>query len=153
MGIAIAWHSVVTRAKGVTMKNVERFNLYTAHIFGVLYDQFPIARKVDEVEIVKQLNLEPRALDEKPNEATFVVSTVRWLTETGYLFEYKNDVASRYVLSPKAFEALNATLSSLQGKKSKPNEATVGERLAEVAVGGKPTVSAAGVTSFPGALA
>jgi hypothetical protein len=34
---------------------------------------------------------------------------------------------------PKAFEALNATLSALEGKKAKTDEKSVGARLSEVA--------------------
>lgn len=116
------------------MKNVERFNLYTAHIFGMLYEQFPVARRIDAAEVAKALNLAPRPADEKPSEANFVAETVQWLTATGYLYEIQTALASRYVLAPKAFEALNAKLSSLQGKDPKADEPTLGERLASGAV-------------------
>ena len=37
------------------MKNIERFNLYTAHIFGVLYNEFPVPRMLHGREVVTAL--------------------------------------------------------------------------------------------------
>ena len=37
------------------MKNIERFNLYTAHIFGMLYASFPVARMVHAQEVVNAI--------------------------------------------------------------------------------------------------
>jgi hypothetical protein len=120
------------------MKNIERFNLYTAYIFGKLYEDFPVHREVQPAEVVAVLKLPPpeklaKNHDAAGTEANFVAHTLRWLVETGYLILRETATRKRYVLAPKAFEALNATLSALEGKKAKEHEKSVGERLSEVA--------------------
>lgn len=120
------------------IKNVERFNLYTAYLFGFFYDQFPIARGVDEGQVIAALGLPlqetSKGIDPKSEEHKLVSHTLHWLVENGYLIK-RVDGASveRYVLTPKAFEALNAKVSVLEGKKEDPAEESVGEKLAAAA--------------------
>jgi hypothetical protein len=120
------------------MKNIERFNLYAAYIFGKLYEEFPVRRGIEPADVVAILKLPPQEKLEKNHDAVstetnFVAHTLRWLVETHYLILYETASRKRYVLAPKAFEALNATLSALEGKKAKEDEKSVGERLSEVA--------------------
>ena len=122
------------------MKNIERFNAYTGYIFGVLYERFPVARGFDEVEIARDLTLPPQIVgkgqDALSEEGKLVLHTLTWLVETGYLIRrVEASGTTRYVLAPKALEALNATVSALEGKKPQPEEQTVGAKLAEVASG------------------
>jgi hypothetical protein len=116
------------------MKNIERFNLYTAHIFGMLYASFPVARMVHAQEVVNaiqdSLELAPGELEQ---QSKFFVNTMMWLEETGYIKSRGAGQDRKIVLMPKAFEALNATLSALEGKKAKTDEKSVGARLSEVA--------------------
>ncbi len=116
------------------MKNIERFNVLTAHIFGVLYASFPMARPLHEAEVMQAIKA---SLEFGPNEETlpgkFFVNTVMWLEETGYIHSRGSGQDRKIVLMPKALEALNATLSALEGKKAKEDEKSVGERLSEVA--------------------
>ena len=120
------------------MKNIERFNLYTAYLLGKLYDEFPVARTVETKAVIDALKLPAQEKDEKhtpeAQEHQFVSQTLMWLVDTEYLIKREaGSGVKRYVLSPKAFEALNATLSTLEGKSPKADEKSVGERLSEVA--------------------
>jgi hypothetical protein len=73
------------------MKNIERFNLYTAYIFGRLYDEFPVARKIDVTEVVAALKLptQPGVHADPTKENNFVAHTLAWLVDTGYLIMRK----------------------------------------------------------------
>jgi hypothetical protein len=123
------------------MKNIERFNLYTAYLFGKLYEEFPVHREIVAAEVVAILKLPPpeklaKNHDAAGTEANFVAHTLMWLVDTGYLImrlRPKGATGKRYVLAPKAFEALNATLSALEGKKPTEDEKSVGQRLSEAA--------------------
>ncbi|WP_072376507.1 hypothetical protein [Hyphomicrobium sp. NDB2Meth4] len=122
------------------MKNIERFNLYAAYVLGKLYDQFPVARAIDTKDVIEALKLPPQKPDPKQNaesmEHAFVTHTLQWLVDTGYLIMRESGThVKRYVLSPKAFEALSATLSALEGKKSEAKEKSVGEVLSDAATG------------------
>jgi hypothetical protein len=89
------------------MKNIERFNLYTAHIFGMLYASFPVARMVHAQEVVNaiqdSLELAPGELEQ---QSKFFVNTMMWLEETGYIKSRGAGQDRKIVLMPKAFEAL-----------------------------------------------
>ncbi|MGF1619475.1 MAG: hypothetical protein ACFCUR_02535 [Rhodomicrobiaceae bacterium] len=121
------------------MKNIERFNLYTAYLFGKLYEEFPVHREIVPVDIVDTLKLPPpeklaKNHDARSTDANFVAHTVMWLVDTGYIILRSSGAnRKRYVLAPKAFEALSATLSALEGKKAEEDEKSVGERLSEIA--------------------
>jgi hypothetical protein len=120
---------------GATMKNIERFNLYTAHIFGVLYNEFPVPRMMHGHEVVTAVRA---SLDLSPGEEAmqhkFVSYTLRWLLETGYIKAYGNDENRTYVLEPRAFEAMAQPLPmALRGKDAEVQ--SVGEKLVDVAGG------------------
>jgi hypothetical protein len=116
------------------MKNIERFNLYTAHIFGMLFGDFPVPRNIHARDVVTAVGVEADlAPEEQGKEHKFVSYTLRWLEDTGYIRAHGSDANRTFVLQPKAFEALNATLSALEGKKAQTAEKSVGERLSEVA--------------------
>lgn len=120
------------------MKNIERFNLYAAYLFGKLYQEFPVHRPIDPVEVVRSVNLPPpeklaEGHDAMATEANLVVHTVMWLVETGYLVERLRKKGKRYVLAPKAFEAMKAPLlASLQQGEEGTKTKSVGEKLVEV---------------------
>ncbi len=117
------------------MKNVERFNLYTAFLFAHFYENFPIARAIDPTDIVNSLKLPPLVVakgDPASEENKLVVHTLQWLVDTGYLIMRESGAhVRRYVLAPKALEALNATVSALEGRRAEPDEQSVGEKLAD----------------------
>lgn len=120
----------------VCVRNIEKFNVCTGFIFGKLYGEFPIWRKLEPNALVAEMKGAITDDEEKKiNAATFVVNTLDWLVATGYLMmvEGNTKASNRYVLSPKAFEALNATLSALEGKKASVEEKSVGEVLSEAA--------------------
>lgn len=122
-----------------SMKNIERFNLYTAYLFATLYEKFPLHTEIDPVAVVKAVNLPPptelaKNHDGLGTEANLVQHSVLWLVDTGYLIrrELGSDKKRiRYVLSPKALEAMNAALpDTLAQPKEEPK--SVGEKLTEV---------------------
>jgi hypothetical protein len=120
------------------MKNIERFNLYTAYIFGKLYEDFPVHREVQPAEVVAVLKLPPpeklaKNHDAAGTEANFVAHTLRWLVETGYLILRETATGRDTYWLQRRSKLLNATLSALEGKKAKEHEKSVGERLSEVA--------------------
>lgn len=128
----------ISNVGGWVVKNIERFNLYAAYIFGMLYEQFPVKRGIDVAQIAIALSLpaqEPQKVhDSLSLEHTLVQHTIDWLVETGCLMrKTRGDGSHLYVLSPKAFEALNAKLSTLEGKQSAAEEKSIGERFSEVA--------------------
>lgn len=119
------------------MKNIERFNLLTAHIFGVLYASFPLARQLHEADVMKPVKA---LLGFGPEEETvpskFFANTVMWLEETGYIYSRGSGQDRKIVLTPKAFEAMAAPLpKALRGKEVEASVPSVGEKLAEVATG------------------
>lgn len=119
------------------MKNIERFNLYTAHILATLYETFPVSKQLQAGEIVVAMKAVVPFANEKDQRDLngFVGQTLLWLTETGYLLQRGGTSPFRYVLSPKAFEAMNAALpDALSKKEGKGGAKTVGEKLTEVAV-------------------
>ncbi len=67
-----------------------------------------------------------RARRTSEQQSKFFVNTMMWLEETGYIKSRGAGQDRKIVLMPKAFEALNATLSALEGKKAKTDEKSVG---------------------------
>ncbi|MEZ5898043.1 MAG: hypothetical protein R3D51_00985 [Hyphomicrobiaceae bacterium] len=119
------------------MKNIEQFNLCAAHLLVKLHNHFPVGIKLRPAEIVRELNgAIADGVVNKVDANTFVAYTVRWLVQTGYFLEREGTTTAnnKYVLSPKAFEALNAALPAALGGKTKEEQKTVGEKLAEAAM-------------------
>lgn len=117
------------------MKNIERFNLYTAHIFGVLYNEFPVPRMLHGREVVTAVRASLEMYtEEEAKQHKFVAYTLRWLQETGYIKAYGIDENRTFVLEPRAFEAMAAPLpKALRG--AEVAVLSVGEKLVDVAGG------------------
>jgi hypothetical protein len=120
-----------------SMKNIERFNLYTAHIFVMLYTSFPVARRVYFPEVFNavkaSLELEPK---EEEEQSKFFANTMMWLEETGYIRSRGAGQDRKIVLTPRAFEAMAAPLpTSLRQKDEEKELLSVGEKLIDVAGG------------------
>lgn len=118
------------------MNNIERFDAYTLYIFGALYLAFPLARRLDNVAIVNAVGL-PVKKGEENLETALVQNTIDWLRETGFLnyrdpSDTRDPMQYRYVLAPRAFEALRRGLpESIKegGEKGKPK--SLGEKAIE----------------------
>jgi hypothetical protein len=112
----------------MVMKNIERFDAYALHIFGILYEAFPVPRRLDNLEIVKALELPAQE-----SETAIVQGTIDWLRDTGFLrFTDESDTRDkmqyRYVLAPRAFEALRRDLpKSLKPKAERSEPKSLGE--------------------------
>jgi len=113
------------------MENIEIFNVYAGRIFARLYEAFPIARLISNADTV---NPPGRAAEvrtegeEWTRRLEIAAGTVQWLADTGYLIVRNASDIDRYVLSPKALEALNASVAVLSAKKQPK---TLGEQLTE----------------------
>jgi hypothetical protein len=113
--------------------NIERFNRYAGHFLAKLYEAFPQACTLDSVEAVKGTGLGESVSQNDLQHATtdpevrFCCDALSWLHTTGY---FTGDARLHYVqvaravLTPKGFEALNAT--PLQSKEP------LGKRLAHL---------------------
>jgi len=112
------------------MENIEIFNVYAGRIFALLYASFPIARAirhadtVNPPERVAEVGTDTEGGKRKMEIAS---QTVMWLADTGYLIVRGSDPI-RYVLSPKALEALNAVIPVLSPKEQAK---TLGDQLTE----------------------
>lgn len=106
-------------------ENLQRFNTFAAHLFGLLYEEFPnpcdigpdlffeFADKVEGKMAWRELN----------NQT--VLSTVRWLHDEGYIrvTEYSNNLSQGVTLTQKGLLVLNATPDSLHAGE------TMGEKI------------------------
>ena len=115
-----------------SMENIELFNLYAGRIFARLYAAFPIARTIQHVDTINppeaRADLKTDTEDYR-NQLEIASATVLWLADTGYLIVRGTGSPDRYVLSPKALEALNASVPALSPKEPAK---TLGEQLTEV---------------------
>lgn len=104
------------------MSNVDLFNLFSAQIFALLYEQFPLPKQLSPENLAEEANY-----SEISNEHARQVAghTLNWLSKTGYIEKIGEITPFRYILSPKGFEILNA--SPFSGRESKA--ATLGEQL------------------------
>jgi len=90
--------------------------------------------------------------------ANVAQGTVNWLHATGFLFrndqsDQRSEFAYRYVLSPRAFEALQLKLPDVLRKNGDKPEATVGSKVKELAiVAGKVFATEAGKQAASGLL-
>jgi hypothetical protein len=123
-----------------SMKNIERFNLYTAYLFATLYEEFPLHTEISPQDVVKAVNLPPptklaKNHDAASTEANLIQHTVLWLVDTGYLIERKLGAEGkriRYVLSPKAFDAMNTMLPGALRQSKEEKTKSVGQKLLEL---------------------
>lgn len=76
------------------MDNIEKFNVCTAFIFGKLYSEFSIWRKLDPADLGAEMKGVIAGDTEKNvNAPTFVANT---LVATGYLIMEKGSTAAVY---------------------------------------------------------
>lgn len=114
------------------MNNIERFNLYTAHILSTLYENFPMPKELEARKIVDAMkDAIPVEAGQQSDATNFVGHTLLWLSENGFVGRLGEISPFRYVLAPKALEVMNSLPSALQGKKSPKDEKSVGETLVE----------------------
>jgi hypothetical protein len=117
------------------LTNIERFNAYATYILAKMYADFPVARKFEAKEVVDALKLPRMDPNNETAENNFAAHTNTWLAETGYLLVRPGATKDRFVLAPKAFEALAAQVpEALQPKTSGKVEPkkTIGDRMSEV---------------------
>jgi hypothetical protein len=119
-----------------TMENIERFDAYALHIFGDLYERFPVGRVLDPAAIVKAAGL-PVKKGGEVQEADIVQATIDWLRTTGFLLwsdesNTKDKMRYPYVLAPMAFAALRRELpDAVKGKNEKGKPKSLGEKAVE----------------------
>lgn len=93
-----------------------------------------MARKLDPMDIVSAVkgNIELGSGEDLQGQNNFVAQTIAWLVDTRYLILRQGGTNKRYVLSPRAFEAMNAPLPNALVPKGEPRTQSLGEKLAEV---------------------
>ena len=85
-------------SREASLNNIERFDLYTAHILSVLYRDFPVARTLEAPAIVEAMKaVIPVEPGQELEANRFVGHTIIWLEKTGYsesVRSYANTAAS-----------------------------------------------------------
>lgn len=114
----------------MTASNIKQFDELTGQVLGVLYESFPVPC----VLLLKDLTPDGISFDEHigfdvPNEkGEFLLASIEWLAESGYL-RFKDKLqATGYtecVLTAKGLEVLKATPDSLS------TESSLGEQLVD----------------------
>ena len=96
------------------MSNVELFHQYTAKIFDLLYDEFPVAKDLDVCKLVKK-EIDPFEL-ELPKECEIMEHTIYFLKQEGYLWYEKGDINGFYKvrLTSKALAILQKKPKALK---------------------------------------
>ena len=97
------------------MKNIDRFNQYTARLFADLYASFPMPCDISYFEWLDQ-----DALETDRDELAFCEVTIRWLEDAGYIHVGVRDVEGAYgiVLTAKGMEMMKVVPQSVKTKKS-----------------------------------
>ena len=107
------------------MINIELFDTYTAEIFTILYENFPVSKDIKTHEIVKSVKTDPETSD---RNLQICSSTMHWLRDSGMVsvyapskktFSTSDDVGIDYlftcvVLTAKGLEILKQTPKSVQ---------------------------------------
>ena len=138
--------------------NIELFDAYAIHVFATLHDDFPLPRRIDPAAVVKEGGIKPAKGEGETHLANVAQGTVNWLHATGFLFrddpsDQRAEGTYRYVLSPRAFEALRLKLPDVLRKKGDKPEATVGSKVKELAMAaGKGFATEAGKQAASGVL-
>ncbi len=83
--------------------NIDLFRIYSGTTFAMLYESFPMSKKLDASQLVEHCKLANDQASRATHEL-IVHETWRWLKETGYL-RYDIDSDS-YDLTPRSFEGL-----------------------------------------------
>jgi hypothetical protein len=95
-------------------------------------------RRIDPSAVIKEVGIKAAKGEGEMHLANVAQGTVNWLHATGFLFrndpsDQRSEFAYRYVLSPRAFEALQLKLPDVPRKNGDELEATVGSKV-EVSV-------------------
>jgi hypothetical protein len=123
--------------------NVDVFNRVVAEIFGELYNFFPIPARISPHSIAEKLLGEERfwTTDDLGDDGAREVTREgrQYRDECGFIVQRADQ--RDFILSPKAFEVLAATPSSLSAKGAKSFgkqlasvSATVGDRVSTAVV-------------------
>lgn len=122
--------SSATACYAVPMKNIEQFNLYTAHIFSVLLEAFPMQKVMEAKEIAEAMKeVIPFSVWETSHAYSFVGYTVLWLADYDFIGRRGDVSPFRYVLTPKSLERLNAVPTALLAKEAETGDKNLGEVL------------------------
>ena len=140
------------------MRNIELFDVYAVHIFATLHDAFPLPRRIDPVEVVRAVGI-PREKGEGETHLPHVAQgTVNWLHATGFLLrddpsDQRAEATYRYVLSPRAFEAMRLKLPETLQEKGGKTAKTVGDKAKELTMAaGKGFATEAGKKAASGVI-
>jgi hypothetical protein len=113
--------STTARTARSIVRNIELFDAYAIHIFATLHDAFPLPRRIDPAALVKEIGIKAAKGDGEMHLANVAQGTVNWLHATGFLFrddpsDQRSESTYLYVLSPRAFEALQLKLPDVLRK-------------------------------------
>ena len=140
------------------MRNIELFDAYAVHVFATLHDAFPLPKRIDPAEVVKAVGIPRQKGEGETHLASVAQGTVNWLHATGFLIRddpsnQRAEATYRYLLTPKAFEAMRLKLpETLREKGDKPS-ATIASKAKElVAAAGKGFATEAGKRAASGLL-
>ncbi len=131
--------------------NIDLFNQYTAKIFAMLYEPFPVTLWIRDGFISGRV-VRPGVFDESVTDEQVEIAgyTLKWLIEAGYITCSRFDANSAHdaTLSAKGLELMKLVPSSLEKKKS------VGDSLLTIVKdgssdGGKKLISKALTDFFP----
>ncbi len=107
------------------MQNIDLFDEYTARIFALLYERFPVKQSLDVRELCghSAVNDFGIIVDERgrPSRAfDIAMATVEWLGDNGYVRLDRNfgHGWTNVVLTAQGLEALSAVPESLASKES-----------------------------------
>lgn len=102
----------------MTASNIQKFDEITGQVFGVLYENFPVAKCLLIKDFLDDgFSYDERAQGDFPNQnGEFFFACVEWLAQAGYLrFQEKLHYSGfdDVVLTAKGLEALKAIPASL----------------------------------------
>lgn len=106
---------------------MDKFNTLVGHLFGRLYDEFPVPLRIRSDQFLNE-TIEEDDFEGSFNFMEYFESTVKWLETAGYIRitqDLSDDGCAEFdvVLSEKGLETLRRVPKSLEGT------ASIGERL------------------------
>ncbi len=106
---------------------MDKFNVLVGHLFGRLYDEFPVPLRVRPEQFLNE-TIEIDDFEGSFNFMEYFESTVKWLETAEYIWvtqDLSNDGGTEFdvVLSEKGLETLRRVPKSLEGT------ASIGDRL------------------------
>lgn len=117
--------------------NIETFNIVVAHIFDLLYEEFPELASIGQDHFTSILDSEGNVLGRDSNWLQ-IHSAIVWLEHEGFIRAkgYTSSGCHGAVLTLKGFNALQSVPSSVAG------EGSLGDRIkTALAAGSKSAVS------------